>query len=112
MLLWLLHKTYSICDAPLSRSARRRESALLRHRNRATTTVLNLRVNRSPLPYDFRGSAKAIGYSVTVWPPKLNNKWPNGMIIIIIIITIQLLLSFMTISEKIPSVLFLSFYVI
>ena len=34
------------------------------------------------------------------------------IIIIIIIITIQLLLSFMTISEKIPSVLFLSFYVI
>ena len=70
ILLWLLHKTYSICDAPLSRSTRSRESPLLRHRNHAATTVLNLRVNRSPIPYDFRGSAKAIGYSVTVWPPK------------------------------------------
>ena len=54
------HKTYPICDAPLSRSA---GPAQLRPVTEITLPQPFLCVNRRPFRHDFRGGAKSVRYS-------------------------------------------------
>ena len=54
------HKTYPICDATLSRSAR------LRSVTEIAPKSPSLSVNRSPIRYDFCSGAKTIVYSVNI----------------------------------------------
>ena len=65
------HKTYPICDAPLSRSA---GPAQLRPVTEIALPQPFLCVNRSPFRYDFGGGAKSIGYSVILNTAEIINQ--------------------------------------